>query len=192
MSSGASNWTIPNALTVARILLTPLFVALFLDADIMAALSIFFIAGATDALDGLLARVLNQRSPLGALLDPLADKALLDTAYVCLAHAGWLPTWLAVTVVSRDVVILGGVALLTFWGKDMRSDIRPCLVSKAATAVQMALVLAAFLVALRPDWQSAAVAVESLVWLTAALTLVSGGFYVHKGLAMFTADGGKD
>lgn len=192
MPPGAGNWTLPNALTVARILLTPLFVAFFLDGDILAALSIFFIAGATDALDGFLARVLDQRSPLGAILDPLADKALLDTAYVCLAHAGWLPMWLAVAVVSRDVVILGGVAVLTFWGRDMRASIRPCMVSKAATAAQMVLVLGALVLALHPGWHAVGVMVGALVWLTAALTLASGGFYIHKGLAMFSGTGIKD
>lgn len=185
MGFGSTNWTVPNALTVARILLTPLFVAFFLDGNHLAALSMFFLAGISDALDGFLARVLDQRSPLGAVLDPLADKVLLDTSYVCLAHAGWVPPWLAVAVVSRDVVILGGVALLTFWGQDMRSRIRPSTASKATTASQMALVLSAFL--LGAGWMPEGVAwlVDALVWVTAALTVVSGGHYVAKGLAMF-------
>lgn len=185
MGSGSTNWTVPNALTVARILLTPLFVAFFLDGRHMAALSMFFLAGVSDALDGFLARVLDQRSPLGAVLDPLADKVLLDTSFVCLAQAGWIPAWLAVAVVSRDVVILGGVALLTFWGQDMRSRIRPSAASKATTASQMALVLAAFLHGAEwLPWDGEGI-VDALVWITAALTLVSGGHYVAKGLAMF-------
>lgn len=192
MGSASENWTIPNALTVARILFTPLFVVFFLDGKHLAALSLFFLAGVTDALDGFLARVLNQRSPLGAILDPLADKFLLVAAYVCLAYAGWIPAWLAVAVVSRDVIILGGVALLNFWGQDMRSRIRPSLVSKATTLLQMALILAVFLHD-AAGWEGMADwAVEALVWATAVLTVVSGGHYVAKGLAMFTGGQGKD
>ncbi len=189
MGSGSTNWTIPNALTVARILFTPLFVVFFLDGRHVAALSMFFLAGVTDALDGFLARVLDQRSPLGAVLDPLADKVLLDTSYVCLAQAGWIPAWLAVTVVSRDVLILGGVALLTFWGQDMRSRIKPSPASKATTAAQMALVLAAFLHGAGWWMAGADGIVGGLSWLTAALTVVSGGHYVLKGLAMFGRGG---
>ena len=189
MGSGASNWTIPNALTVARILFTPLFVVFFLDGNHLAALSIFFLAGITDALDGLLARVLDQCSPLGAVLDPLADKVLLDASFVCLAQAGWLPTWLAVAVVSRDMLILGGVALLTFWGQDMRARISPSRISKLTTACQMALVLGVFLSAFwgaMPFFgDKLVILVDGLGWITACLTLVSGGHYVVKGLTMF-------
>lgn len=189
MGAGASNWTIPNALTIARILTTPLFVVLFLDENYLAALSMFFLAGVTDALDGFLARVLDQRSQLGAVLDPLADKVLLDTAFVCLAQADWVPLWLAVTVVSRDVLILGGVALLTFWGQDMRASIKPSAVSKATTAFQMTLVLVAFVQG-GAGWAIGAAA-DVLAWATGLLTIVSGAHYVFKGLAMFNrgADG---
>lgn len=190
MEPGAGNWTIPNALTVARILFTPLFVVFFLEGRYLPALSMFFLAGITDALDGFLARVLNQRSQLGAVLDPLADKVLLDASFVCLAHAGWTPVWLAVAVVSRDVIILGGVALLTFWGQDMRARIRPSLGSKATTAAQMALVLAAFLAGTGWGGKPATVAAGGLVWAVAVLTLASGGHYVAKGLAMFNRQDG--
>lgn len=190
MARSAGNWTIPNALTIARILLTPFFVVLFLDGNYIGALSMFFLAGLSDALDGLLARLLDQRSALGAILDPLADKILLVTSFICLAHAGWIPLWLAVLVVSRDVIILGGIALLTFWGRDMRQSIQPSLISKLTTATQMALVLMGFLVGMEV-WGGAGVTLlGALIWIAAALTVVSGGHYVAKGLAMFT--GGQD
>ncbi|MBI4807075.1 MAG: CDP-alcohol phosphatidyltransferase family protein [Desulfovibrio sp.] len=192
MVSGSSNWTIPNALTMARILFTPLFVGFFLDGSHRAALFMFFLAGATDALDGFLARVLNQRSPLGAVLDPVADKILLDSAYVCLAHAGWIPTWLAVAVVSRDVLILGGVALLTFWGQDMRASIKPSLTSKATTVFQMALALAAFWRGMAGLEGALGLAVDWLAWATAALTFVSGSLYVVSGLTMFKGASDQD
>jgi len=185
MSPRNGNWTIPNALTLARILLTPLFIALFVGGNHRGALALFFLAGLTDALDGFLARVLDQRSQLGAILDPLADKVLLDASYVCLAHAGWIPAWLAVAVVSRDALILGGVALLTYLGQDLRGSLRPSRVSKATTAAQMLLVLAAFAhgVGGWGGWLESTV--EGLVWITAGLTLASGGHYVAKGLGLF-------
>lgn len=190
MARSAGNWTIPNALTMARILLTPFFVVFFLDGNYIGALSMFFLAGLSDALDGLLARLLDQRSALGAILDPLADKILLVTSFICLAHAGWIPLWLAVLVVSRDVIILGGIALLTFWGRDMRQSIQPSLISKLTTATQMALVLTGFLVGM-DVWGGAGEALlAGLIWIAGALTIVSGGHYVAKGLAMFT--GGED
>jgi cardiolipin synthase (CMP-forming) len=189
MVQETSNWTIPNALTIARILLTPLFVVLFLDGKHTAALGMFFLAGLSDALDGLLARLLNQRSALGALLDPLADKILLDTSFVCLAYAGWIPLWLAVVVVSRDCLILGGVAVLCFRGKDMLQGVHPSLVSKLTTVSQMALVLVAFLIGLDVWGGGFGVLMPALVWGTAALTVLSGGHYVAKGLAMFSGVG---
>ncbi|WP_243309998.1 CDP-alcohol phosphatidyltransferase family protein [Fundidesulfovibrio agrisoli] len=190
MARSAGNWTIPNALTMARILLTPFFVVLFLDGNYFGALSMFFLAGLSDALDGLLARLLDQRSALGAILDPLADKILLVTSFICLAHAGWIPLWLAVLVVSRDVIILGGIAVLTFWGRDMRQSIQPSLISKLTTATQMALVLMGFLAGMQVWGGAGEALLEGLIWIAAALTVVSGGHYVAKGLAMFT--GGQD
>ena len=185
MAADCGNWTIPNALTVARILCTPLFIVLFLNGRYMAALSMFALAGVSDALDGFLARVLSQRSALGAMLDPLADKVLLTASFICLASADWLPVWLAVTVVSRDVLILVGVALLSFWGQDMRLRIRPSALSKITTACQMFLILAAFGRARGLFAGSLDEAFAVLVWLTAALTIASGGHYVARGLAMF-------
>lgn len=136
--------------------------------------------------------MLDQRSQLGAILDPLADKMLLDASFVCLAHAGWIPVWLAVAVVSRDVLILGGVAVLTFLGHDLRGSLSPSRVSKATTAAQMVLVLAVFARGVGTWGGWLGVAVESLVWVTAALTLASGAHYVARGLRFLTAGQGRD
>jgi cardiolipin synthase len=193
MDSRAGNLTIPNALTLARILMTPVFVVLFLDGRHMTALALFFAAGITDALDGFLARVLNQRSELGGILDPLADKLLLNTSIVCIAHAAWIPGWLAVAVVSRDVIILGGIATLAFLGQEMRGRVTPSKVSKLTTVSQMALVLAAFLhegTGLKDP--ALDMLLDGLVWATGGLTLFSGWRYVVKGLNIFKGMEQKD
>lgn len=177
-----SNWTIPNVLTVARILLTPGFVMAYVNQRFDLAWWLFAVAGFTDALDGFLARVLHQRSRLGSMLDPLADKILLDTSFICLALQGWLPPWLAILVVSRDVIIVGGLMLLQFVGVDVRERIDPTLVSKLTTTAQIVLVL---LVMIQRTWEVDLAELQA--WLsafTAAVTLWSGVGYVIKGFAL--------
>lgn len=177
-----SNWTIPNVLTVTRILLTPGFVMAYVNQRFDLAWWLFAVAGFTDALDGFLARVLHQRSRLGSMLDPLADKILLDTSFVCLALQGWLPSWLAILVVSRDVIIVGGLMLLQFLGVDVGERINPSFVSKLTTTAQIALVL---LVMIQKTWQVDLPQVQ--MWLsafTAAVTLWSGVGYMVKGVGL--------
>ncbi len=126
---------IPNILTVLRILVTPLFV-IFLIRDLHGyALLLFVFAGISDGLDGLIARMFNQRSDLGAVLDPIADKLLLTAAYLSLGILKDIPGWLAVVVISRDVLIVTGIGVLTFCG--IPFDIRPSLISKWTTVVQI-------------------------------------------------------
>lgn len=179
-------WTIPNLLTISRILLTPGFVMAYIDQRFDVAWALFAVAGFTDALDGFLARVLKQRSRLGAMLDPLADKCLLVASFICLAMQGWLPNWLTVLVVSRDAIILGGLALLHFWGVDIKSRIKPIWSSKATTTAQIGLVL---FVMIQKTFVLSYPLIESwFVALTAALTVVSGVHYVLKGFGFFAED----
>ncbi|MGE4503882.1 MAG: CDP-alcohol phosphatidyltransferase family protein [Desulfovibrionaceae bacterium] len=184
-----SNLTIPNILTIVRILLTPGFVMAYTDERFALAWALFAVAGLTDALDGFLARVLRQRSWLGAILDPLADKILLDTSYVCLALNGWLPSWLSVLVVSRDVIIVGGLALLQFLGVRVDRRISPTWTSKATTLFQILLVL---FVMLR---QQLGLEQQSLFWalasVTTVLTLLSGAEYVRTGLRYLPQEEGE-
>jgi cardiolipin synthase len=180
-------WTIPNLLTVARILLTPGFVMAFVDKRFELAWLLFAIAGLTDALDGFLARVLRQRTHFGAMLDPLADKVLLVTSFLCLAFQGWIPSWLAVLVVSRDVLIVGGLAFLRYSGVDLQRGIRPVLVSKATTVAQIALVL---LIMVEHTFAVYTPASRSaLVLIVTALTTLSGAYYVRVGLGMIPVNG---
>ncbi len=179
-----SNWTIPNILTLIRILLTPAIVMAFVDHHLELVWIIFAIAGITDALDGFLARVLSQRSFLGSVLDPLADKILLDTTFICLGIKGWISPWLVVLVVSRDFIIVGGLSLLTICGVDVRSKIDPTMVSKCNTAAQVLLVIT-ILIARTFDWDYS-LGELFLVIVVTTLTLISGVHYLIKGIAFFS------
>ncbi|MDP2848075.1 MAG: CDP-alcohol phosphatidyltransferase family protein [Humidesulfovibrio sp.] len=178
-----NNWTIPNMLTVTRIMLTPGFVMAFVDRRFDIAWVLFAVAGFTDALDGALARILKQRSSFGAMLDPLADKILLVTSFICLGVQDWIPGWLTVLVVSRDMFIVGGLALLHYSGVDVKRGIRPVWISKCATTAQISLVL---LIMVEHSMESFHPDIRLwLVYTVAALTALSGVYYLVIGLRMF-------
>lgn len=177
-----NNWTIPNVITIARIIMVPMFVVAYINHQLAAALLIFVLAGVSDGLDGFLARILRQRSKLGALLDPLADKLLLVTAYICLGFGEMVASWLAVLVVSRDLMLIGGMALLQLWGVNIRDKIRPTWLSKFNTCVQILLVV----VVLTSPWGWAHQGLLSvLAAIVATSTLLSGGHYIYIGLGLF-------
>jgi cardiolipin synthase (CMP-forming) len=142
--------TVPNMLTVFRMVLIPVFVSLLFYQRFILALCVFILAGVTDGLDGLLARRFDQRSQLGTILDPIADKLMLVTSFVVLsmrtvfpqplpAHLP-VPFWVTVAVISRDVFILVGAAAINivtgFRG------FRPSLLGKINTTVQIAAIAA--------------------------------------------------
>lgn len=181
-------WTIPNILTIIRILLTPVFVMAYTSENFNLAWILFAIAGLTDALDGFLARIWNQRTRLGAMLDPLADKALLVTSFLCLAAKGWLPMWLTVLVVSRDAIIVGGLAVLNFWGVDVRNRIKPIWVSKFTTAAQIVLVI--FVMVKRTFGVEYPTILAGVIWITAGATVWSGIAYVRRGFELFAEENG--
>ena len=126
---------IPNFLTLFRIILVPAFVIFLIQEEYDKALIVFVVAGLTDALDGTLARLLKCQTVLGAYLDPIADKLLLVTSYATLAILGIIPAWLAVLVISRDFIILMGIAILTLMS--IPYEIKPAIVSKVTTALQI-------------------------------------------------------
>ncbi len=168
--------TIPNMLTFGRICAVPVAIWLVLRGDCAIATVLFLLAGLTDALDGWLARR-EGPSTLGTLLDPLADKLLLTSMFITLAAVGLLPLWLAILVVFRDGMIIGGIGLLRLLGNVVM--IRPLVVSKLNSVAQIALVgvtLAEAGFAVHPpDVRTA------LIGLVALTTLVSGGAYVMRG-----------
>ena len=171
------NLTLANQLTILRIVLIPAFVLLVVYGYLGSALLVFLSAGLTDALDGLIARRAGQRTSLGAWLDPMADKLLLVTTFIVLTVpaiplTNHLPLWLTVTVISRDVVIVGVVAIVnlaigprtftpSFWGK-------------AATA---AFILTSVVIMYFNYRQERSVLVDVGIWTSLALTLVSSAHY---------------
>lgn len=175
---------IPNLLTLLRILLVPLIVILLMDGAYLPALLVFLFAGITDGLDGFLARVLDQKTVLGAYLDPLADKALITSSFVTLSILGSIPGWLTVLVITRDLMILVGISLLALLS--IPFEIHPVAVSKLTTAFQ---IFTVFMVLLMKNiaWESLTPVVEILFWATALLTVLSGLSYIRKGVGMFNA-----
>ncbi len=167
--------TVPNIISFARLCAVPLAIWLVLRGNFVAAFLLFAAAGVSDALDGWLARR-SGGSVLGAALDPLADKSLMVGMYLTLAAVGQLPSWLAILVVFRDVLIVGGVVLL--WVTDHGTRIDALGISKVNTALQIVLVgvvLGLDAAGLRVDLLRTA-----MIWLVAATTLFSGGAYVWR------------
>ncbi len=176
--SSAGLFGLPNLITLARLCAVPLAFWLVVDRAMGAAFGLVVAAGASDAVDGWLARRAGV-TRLGAMLDPVADKALLVTMYVTLAVVGVLPSWLATLVVFRDLVIVGGIVVLGLLGQPVA--IRPLFVSKVNTMVQIVLVaLTLFLAGFGMSSPAAGVAALALTWVVAATTLVSGVAYVWR------------
>jgi cardiolipin synthase len=163
---------IPNILTLLRILLVPVVVIFLMQGAFLKALVVLAFSGITDALDGFLARILHQQTVLGAYLDPIADKALLASCFVTLSIKGIIPGWLTVIVISRDFIILVGIAILSIMS--IPYEIRPSLISKITTAIQLFTVL--FFLNYR--WLIAA------QWITALFTILSGLNYMVRGIKL--------
>jgi cardiolipin synthase len=128
--------SIPNIITLGRILLVPVIVWAIASNEMEIAFAVFIVAGVSDAVDGFLAKRFNMASELGALLDPLADKALLVSIYVALGIWGAVPRWIVILVVSRDIMIVGAVIISWLFGKPI--PMKPLMVSKLNTVAQVA------------------------------------------------------
>lgn len=127
--------SIPNFITVLRIILVPAIVYLLITGNVLAAFWLFLLAGVSDGVDGYIAKRFSQRTVLGSYLDPLADKMLLVSIYLALGVRGDLPVWFVILVVSRDLLIVAAVILS--WMMDRRVSMRPLLISKVNTAGQI-------------------------------------------------------
>jgi cardiolipin synthase len=172
--------TLANQLTLVRLALVPAFVILVLYGRMGWALAAFVTAGITDGLDGLIARWTNQRTALGAFLDPMADKLLLVSAFVVLSLPGIglvnrIPVWLTVLVISRDVAIVVTVAIVTMTMGPRTFP--PSIYGKIATALYIVTVT---LVLLFEFLKQHSVIVDISIWVSLAITLISGFHYtVH-------------
>ena len=154
--------------------MVPVVVWAILDNRLGLAFWLFVGAGLSDAIDGFLARRLSCISVVGAYLDSLADKALLMCIYVTLGTEGYLPNWIVILVVSRDVLIIGGAMLYQLLSDNLKME--PLFISKINTLVQI--VLAGFVLGSNGLGVAAALPINVLVWLAGATTLISGGSYV--------------
>jgi cardiolipin synthase len=172
--------TLANQLTILRIMLIPAFVLLVVYDRLGAALATFLVAGVTDALDGLIARRADQRTSLGAWLDPMADKLLLVTTFIILTLpaiplTNHLPIWLTILVISRDIVIVGVVAVVSL-AVGPRT-FRPSVWGKMATAT----FIATSVVVMFFNWRrETSLVVDVFVWVSLALTVISSADYFLK------------
>jgi cardiolipin synthase (CMP-forming) len=165
----ASPLNLANLLTVLRFCLVPVVIVAIVNKQWTLAFVCFVAAGITDGIDGFVARHFNMRTELGAYLDPLADKALLVSIYITLAVVDILPVWIAVLVVSRDVMIVG--AVIVSWIMDNPVEINPLYLSKANTAGQIGFA-AYMLAALVFSWSHPGLVLAGMITV-AALTVAS-------------------
>ncbi len=174
--SRGQSLSIPNLITLGRIILVPVVIWAIISGEMLAAFALFLAAGISDAVDGFLAKRFHMASELGAYLDPLADKALIVSIYVALGVAGALPISLVILVVSRDVMIISGFMLSWLIGKPM--PVRPLTISKANTVAQIFL---ATLVLAEQGFHFNAVLLSTIaVLLVAVLTVLSIAFYLAE------------
>ncbi len=181
--AGATRLSIPNLITLARILLVPILIWAITSGEMRAAFLLFLAAGVSDAVDGFLAKRFGMATELGAYLDPLADKAMIVSIYVALGVAEAIPRWLVILVVSRDVMIVGAVILS--WLVDKPVKLKPLMVSKANTVAQILLALVV-LAALGFNYDAERTTLL-LTALVAALTLLSIAFYVAEWIKHMNA-----
>lgn len=193
--------TTANKITVIRILMIPVFVTLAIyygesiqegspqDWMRFTAIAVFLLAALSDGLDGYVARRYHQRSSLGVILDPIADKGLLLSGIITLSISNWsqvdphygkFPAWFPVLVITRDVVIVTGSLLLHVLNGKVR--VRPSWTGKVATVLQMAAIA----------WVMLQMRIPPLIYIVVAagfFTLVSGIIYFRNGLRQLSAEG---
>lgn len=180
--------TLPNFITVGRCFLVLAMIWALLDDRPMLAFFVFLAAGLSDAFDGIVARLMNQRSALGAVLDPLADKLMLVSGFAAIAWLGLVPVWIAALVIGRDVLLLIGIAVALMLGRKVA--IEPLPVSKVTTVFQIALVacvLGSLAFALPMPTITGV-----LEWLVVTFTVLSATAYGIQGVRTLFGIGAGD
>jgi CDP-diacylglycerol--glycerol-3-phosphate 3-phosphatidyltransferase len=204
--------TTANKITITRILLIPVFVLMAIEYgrgvqrgepqewQRWTAIAVFVVAAASDGIDGYIARRFNQRSRLGVVLDPIADKGLLLTGIITLSVSNWayeFPAWFAVLVVARDAVIVIGTVTLRLLNGSVH--VRPSWMGKSATALQM-LAIGVYMLQYNPFQKNLTVGrfefdvhfLDIPVWLAGIFTLLSGVGYIAQGIAQVHHHGNPD
>jgi len=168
---------LPNLLTILRILLVPVFINLLIYKLYPPALGVFLLASFTDGLDGIIARAANQRTTLGTYLDPVADKLLLTAAFITLSVLQFIPVWVSVIVVSRDIIlVLGAMVLHLAQGEFI---IAPTPLGKATTFLQLVyIILVLSLVVLNKQTNFE----QPFIFGVLFLTVTSGLHYIYRGI----------
>ncbi len=165
---------IANLITLGRLFSVPIVVWLILTDQLLIGFWVFFVAAISDGVDGVVAKYFSGESVLGAYLDPIADKALLVSAFLSLGHEGYIATWLVILVVFRDLLIVGGATLFQAMTKSL--DMRPLRISKVNTFMQLVLVAVVL-------WEAAygihnGMATDILGYIVGLTTFFSGAAYV--------------
>lgn len=190
-------WNVPNLITLTRVGLAPVFALMLFQKRAFGALVVIFLAGLSDVLDGFAARRRHQQTKIGRLIDPLADKILLSTAYVLLTirslgFSHVIPLWLTAAVIARDLIILAGALVVNLVRG--RREFPPSVFGKMSTVLQVAtvfwVVLSNFVIASALARSPILAAITSLSVLsvfyitTLAMTVISGADYIYKGIRM--------
>jgi cardiolipin synthase len=163
-----------NQITILRLAFIPFFAILVVEREYRGALAVLTVAALSDVVDGVVARLLKQETPLGVALDPIADKLLMTTAYLTLAFREALPWWLTILVIGRDLGIIITALLISLVAG--YRPFRPTVLGKASTAAQVSTVFAAVSFQAHVPFVSVAV-VRIFTYLAAALTVASGIHY---------------
>ena len=175
---------VANILTFLRVILTPVFIAAFIMGQHVWAILLFSVAGFTDLIDGTIARLLKQHSVKGALLDPMADKFLMQSCFVCLFAVGIIPWWFLLLALGRDLMIVTGI----FYLEHQRAPLpyRAIITSKIATVFQLGVAVAGLVIRWQPTLEVNRFSLHDffygLLFATTILLIVSGTQYVLIGL----------
>jgi cardiolipin synthase len=179
--------SIPNLITLARILMVPVIVWAITADHMLLAFVLFLVAGLSDLVDGFLAKRFGMATKLGAYLDPLADKAMIVSIYVALGIVEAIPRWLVILVVWRDIMIVSAVLLSWLVGKPV--DLKPITVSKLNTVAQI--MLAVVVLASLGFGFGAELLIKALIALVTVLTLVSIALYLAQWVRHMNAPEAK-
>jgi cardiolipin synthase len=176
-----AKFNIPNLLTILRIILAPVFMFLLLNDKYVAAFIVLFIASITDFLDGQIARRFNMMTEFGRLLDPVADKVLVFCTIIALLIRFNFPLWVGIIIMSRDVLLLLGG--LIFLRKNLQNSLTPNIFGKVSTFFQLTTIMVFILAALKGYY---ALWIDILIYLTVAITLLSGIIYIFRAYTILS------